>query len=342
MKTADQAISKAIKAQNYEMGLVLLEQLKLEMPFSQVNQNQHLTCLYALHRDFEVIRYSREYNENGNKSKELLFLTGLSNFRLSNFSAAYHIFSEDPAWERWKEKARLCFDFQNQNDKVIEIKPEKEQDVPKIDNSSTTMSSTEGQQSSQQSIQDQGNRGINVEEKKTSETKVSKESEENKTSETKENNNSEDKEIGEILETLQNKSIEDETKQYKWNQTEKQIIITISIEGIKKEQIKINCIAFTIDISISRGSLIIFSKSFELFDKVIPKTLNLQCTPKEIIITLDKLKQTQWPQLEITEFQISELMDIAELRNLINIQSIEENSAIEAYKKVQPELFCNF
>lgn len=108
----DDSIIKNINKGNYQISLLHLEQMLHEDGFlSPVNQIRHAQCLYYCKRYTEAIEVAQTAMQNGNQSKDLLFIIGMCFYQLRLFYNASQIFRQNPAWALWYKKSYIMQSF---------------------------------------------------------------------------------------------------------------------------------------------------------------------------------------------------------------------------------------
>lgn len=345
------AISRALKNKDYNMALILLEQLKVETSnFTIENQNQHLICLYSLDRNLELLQYSQAYMDSGNVTNDLIYLTALANFKLKNWNTASQLFSRNPSWRRWIVKCELCSRIERGIENAIKVQiknvehissQQNESDLlepsPQVASGSTSndkftsnndLTSKEDQLNSQSKTTEISPQLSNLPE---SEGKVVSKTPEQNEAERLEQDISE--KTAEIIE--QNNLIN-------WTQSSKQITISIPIEGITKDQIHISCLQCAIDIDFFIGTPFHMERSIELYKKVIPETIKFQVSSNELVVTVNKEKEETWARLEHTEADIlSELDAAAALDQIMSIPNISDTEAAQAFEEIQTDVMEN-
>ena len=105
MKTASDTILLNLNNGNYDVALLLIDQLEQDSELPKEVQVYKVECLYALQRFLEAHELASKYWEAGNNSKDLLFMRGIICFSLQQYDTAIPIFNEDPQWSIWKQKA---------------------------------------------------------------------------------------------------------------------------------------------------------------------------------------------------------------------------------------------
>ena len=105
LKTASDTILLNINNGNFDVALLLIDQLEQDSELPKEVQVYKVECLYALQRYLEAHELASKYWESGNNSRDLLFMRGMICFSLQQYDTAIPIFNEDPQWSVWKQKA---------------------------------------------------------------------------------------------------------------------------------------------------------------------------------------------------------------------------------------------
>ncbi|OHT03329.1 CS domain containing protein [Tritrichomonas foetus] len=142
MQMIDESIIKHINSGNYHISLLHLEQILHENGFLNHNyQIRHVQCLYYVKRYTEAIEYAQKYISEGNPSKDLTFLIGLSLYEIGQYYEAANIFRFNPRWELWYRKAYIMQAYPRNiiNKKKIEFPVKSEPTWTQTDDSVTVV-----------------------------------------------------------------------------------------------------------------------------------------------------------------------------------------------------------
>lgn len=121
-QTTDDNISAHMLKGNYEIAIILLDQLRKETKvLSQANEIKYINCLYQMHRYLEALENIKRVNDGAKTIKELTFLKGLCLFKLNKYADAAKVFVEDSAWSRWVSKCTFMMAVENKTQNFIEL-----------------------------------------------------------------------------------------------------------------------------------------------------------------------------------------------------------------------------
>lgn len=107
MKTTIDAIQLYMNKGNFDISLLIIDQLSRESELSEEIQNFKVECLYSLHRFLEAHELASKYAEDGNETQTLTFLRGLICYSLELYEEAITHFRTNKQWIRWVTKAKL-------------------------------------------------------------------------------------------------------------------------------------------------------------------------------------------------------------------------------------------
>ena len=126
-------------------------------------------------------------------------------------------------------------------------------------------------------------------------------------------------------------------------QTTKVVTVTFLLKGLLNDQLMITPLPYSLDICINYGKKQ-FKKSLELYDEIIPKSMELNITPKKLEIKLEKVKPMMWQSLEKTESDILGNSNISIddlIKELDNVPIYTDEEAANMFKLSQEELSQN-
>ncbi|EAX95727.1 CS domain containing protein [Trichomonas vaginalis G3] len=107
-QTTDDNISAHMLKGNYEIAIILLDQLRKETKvLSHSNEIKYINCLYHMHRYLEALENIKRINESGKFIKELHFMKGVCLYKLNKYMDAEKIFLQHTAWARWINKTNF-------------------------------------------------------------------------------------------------------------------------------------------------------------------------------------------------------------------------------------------
>ena len=132
MKTADSIIQNMNNG-NYDVALILIDQLQEDTPLTQDFQLCKVQCLYALNRFFEAHEAASKYAEEGNDLQDLTFMRGLICFALGQYESAKKFFGTDPQWSIWQQKTNAMNQIaKGQTSQITFSEPLQETDFSKV------------------------------------------------------------------------------------------------------------------------------------------------------------------------------------------------------------------
>lgn len=107
MKASIDSVQLYMNKGNFDILLLIIDQIAKESELTEEVQNFKIECLYSLHRYLEAHELASKYAEEGNESQNLTFLRGLICFALELYEEAASHFKTNKQWSRWVTKSNL-------------------------------------------------------------------------------------------------------------------------------------------------------------------------------------------------------------------------------------------
>ena len=130
---------------------------------------------------------------------------------------------------------------------------------------------------------------------------------------------------------------DDEKAAFAFEDRKTSIKIQIPLAGVDPSELKVNLNEYWLELAYDDGRRK-FTKSVELFDKVVPKSLKLDVKDMSIEMEIDKVKEAPWPTLNgNTEPAIETNFDnVLEKMNIV--QEFTDEEASELFESLIPQL----
>ena len=130
---------------------------------------------------------------------------------------------------------------------------------------------------------------------------------------------------------------DDEKATFEFQDDKATVKLQIPLAGIDPNELKVHVNDYWLELVYDDGHRK-FTKSVELFDKVIPKSVKVDVTVKGVSLELTKAKEAPWPSLNWTSDSVIEKNFDVVLEKMNLVQEFTDEEAAELFEDLIPQL----